>query len=133
MENNKFIAQDKKVPIEEVREIENQEQKKDESKGSKVIEKLEETILPTVHASGSEEKTKEGLKKLHSGAIKGSGVATGTATLNPVIGAGTSAVAGGIFKGLGEFEKGIGEITDSKELKETGEVHSEGADKALKK
>jgi len=56
-----LIPKENLAQVEEVREIENKEleQKKDENKGSKVIEKLEETILPTAHASDYDEKEKE--------------------------------------------------------------------------
>jgi len=97
MESKNFI--EIKKPVEEVREIENTEQKKlDEKQGSKVIEKLEETILPAVHASDDEEK-KEGLKKGTGGAVIGSSAAVGTATTNPGIGAAAGVTTAGAWKG----------------------------------
>ena len=68
MESKKFV--EIKKPVAEVREIENteQEQKKDEKQGSKVIEKLEETILPTAYAS-DDEKQKEGAAVIRPAAL----------------------------------------------------------------
>jgi len=56
-----LIPKENKAQIEEIREVENKEL--EQNKGSKVIEKLEETVLPTAHASDSEEQ-KEGAKQV---------------------------------------------------------------------
>jgi hypothetical protein len=122
-----LIPQENIAKIEEVREIENKDLEQ-----KPITESVKEAIIPTIHAS-SDDDAKEGLKELHSGGIIGSGAAVGTATLNPAAGATVSGTAAGIFKGLGKIEKGLGKITNSEGLKEFGEVHDEGATRAIEK
>jgi hypothetical protein len=111
-----IIPKENKAQIEEVRELENTEQKKDESQGSKVIEKLEETVLPTTYASGTEkdEKQKEGAKNIIGGAS-----------------AATGGVASVPLKVVGKVAEGVGKVSDEEGLEEAGKIYSEGANKPV--
>ena len=119
-----LIPKENKAQVEEVRELENKdlEQKKDENKGSKVIQKLEETILPTVHASDDEEKQKEGAKQAIGYTLGG------IDAVNPAAGgvaSGATTIAGGI-------EEGIGKLTGNEEMAEGGKVVRQSAVQPLK-
>jgi len=131
MVNEIIIPKENKAQVEEVRELENEKEQKKldekkENKSEKFMEKLEEKVLPTVHASDDDE-VKEGLKKCAEGAVVGSGVTAGTATLNPAVGAGATATTSGIFKGLGKIMEGVGKLSDDESIKKTGEAFDEGS------
>ena len=120
-----LIPKENKAQVEEVRELENKdlEQKKDENKGSKVIQKLEETILPTAHASDDKEaKQIEGAKE-----TIGTGLATTTA-INPVVGG----VAEGVSLGVGAAMEGIGKLSGEEDLEKAGNVYKEAPVQPLK-
>lgn len=131
MDGKKFI--EIKKPVEEVREIENKdlEQKKNESQGSKVIEKLEETILPTAHASDGDDLglTQKDLtdedkrnKRYTEETIGGGLTASYGVPVAGVAATGATAALGGIT-GL------IGEATDNDGLKVAGDTCIESAKK----
>src|SRR4051794_12164163 len=108
MDSKKFV--EIKKPVEEIRYLDNQEQ---EAKKTKVLEKLEETVLPTAHASSDEDKRiEEGLKKEYG-------------VVNSLSG-GTTAIP---CKILGKAEQSIGDLTDKESFKAAGRVHDEGANK----
>lgn len=121
MESKKFV--EIKKPVAEVREIENteQEQKKDEKQGSKVIEKLEETILPTAYAS-DDEKQKEGAKQAIGYTLGG------IDAVNPAVGG----VASGATTITGGIEEGIGKLAGNEEMAEGGKVVRQSATQPLK-
>lgn len=119
-----LIPKENLVQVEEVREIENKdlEQKKDENIGSKVIEKLEETILPTAHASDDEEKQKEGARQAIGYTLGG------IDAVNPAVGG----VASGLMTVVGGMEEGIGKLTDNEEMAEGGKVARQSAVQPIK-
>jgi len=122
MDSKKFV--EIKKPVEEVREIENKEQKLDENKGSKIIEKLEETILPTAHASDDltdEDKRKKRYTEETSGGIITASYA------NPVVGVATT----GATAALGGVAGLVGEATDNDPLKVAGDTWIESAKKPV--
>src|ERR1044072_8226478 len=87
MQKNIYLPKENKAQIEEVREIENkeQEQKKDESKASKVVEKLEEKIVPKVYASDLDLNEADKSRKRNVEEAIGGGLTVATAA-NPLAG-----------------------------------------------
>jgi len=117
-----LIPKENIAKIEEVREIENKEQKLDENKGSKVIEKLEEAVLPTVHASDKDEKQKEGARQAIGYTLGG------IDAVNPAVGG----AASGLMTVVGGIEEGIGKLTDNEEMAEGGKVARQSALQPIK-
>jgi uncharacterized protein YjbJ (UPF0337 family) len=108
-----LIPKENKAQIEEVREIENETRLE-----TPLVEKVEVNL-----EKSSREDQKEGAKDIVGGTI-------GTTSLvNPEVGV----VAGGVSKAVGKVAEGIGKATDNEDLKDAGEVYSEGANKPLEK
>jgi len=112
-----LIPKENLAKVEEVREIENKEQKLDENKGSKIIEKLEEAVLPTIHASDKDEEQKEGARQAIGYTLGG------IDAVNPAVGG----VASGLITVVGGIEEGIGKLTDNEEMAEGGKVARQSA------
>src|SRR3954466_14754836 len=100
--NNIYLPKENIAKVEEVREIENKEQ--EQNKGSKVAEKLKETVLPIAHASDSDEKEKE--KEEGTKQVIGMGLGA-TTVANPLLGE----IAEGVSFGVGATMEGIGKMT----------------------
>ena len=114
-----LIPKENKAQIEEIREVENKEL--EQNKGSKVIEKLEETVLPTAHASDSEEQ-KEGAKQ-----VLGWELATADKFAPPV------GIAASAVEGVGgAVTEGVGKMIGNEDVKDTGEVLKEAPAQPLK-
>ena len=115
-----IIPKENIAKTEEIREIENKEQ--EQNKGSKVVEKLEEAVLPIAHASDSEEKQKEGARQAIGYTLGGIDAA------NPAVGG----VATGITTITGGIEEGIGKLSGNEEMAEGGKVVRQSATQPLK-
>jgi hypothetical protein len=130
MDGNIKLPKENIPKVEEVRELENKEQ--EQNKGSKVIEKLEKTVLPTAHASdvddlGLTERDltgADGRNKRYTEETIGGGL-TATTCANPVAGG----VATGVTGALGGVAGLVGEATDSDALKVAGDTYKESAKK----
>lgn len=118
MDGKKFI--EIKKPVEEVREIETKSDEKQASK-SNIIESVKGTIIPKVHASDGDDETKEAGKEMVGKIIEGGGIVDKKA----------GAIGAGVFKGAGKAIEGVGKLADNEDMKEVGEVYSEGAEKPL--
>jgi|tagenome__1003787_1003787.scaffolds.fasta_scaffold20901861_3 hypothetical protein len=125
MDGKKFA--EIKKPVEEIRYLDNQEQ--EESK-AKVIEKLEETVLPTAHALDENERFEEGFKDVIGGEIEAGCV------LTPSVGvpaAGVSAIGGKITEGVGKLTDDEGTKAAGRVMKESGTKPLEDVGKGFKK
>jgi len=115
VKENIIIPKEKQV--EEVREIENTQQKKLEEKQEPTItETVKESVVPTVYASDKDEEAKAATSGVGGGILAG-------ATFTPLAPFAQFVAAGETVLGKG-VEK-LGEATGNEEMKEGGRVSKE--------
>ncbi|CAI2161550.1 13847_t:CDS:1 [Funneliformis geosporum] len=123
-----IIPKDNLAQVEEVRELENTEQKKldNQQESKSTIENIKETIIPTVYASDNlsevDKQGKEEVEKVGGAIIDSAGAVTANPGLGMVASAGT--------KAMGEIESGIGKITGVEGLEVMGDTHQGMAERS---